>query len=142
MTMTMAEIVDLETGIDHTIEIDHIVEIDHEITIEMITKIIIGITMKMIIGMIIEMITETIIELTTEMTVEKKFIRILKNRNIRESIEIIMKIHMMLCKAECLHFYLSLNEMSRGKFTAYICICFMYCNTQLLIFRFSFLHNP
>ena len=48
MTMTMTEIVDLETGMDHTIEIDHIVEIDGETTIEMITKIIIGIAMKMI----------------------------------------------------------------------------------------------
>ena len=82
MTMTMTETVDLETGIDHTIEIDHIVEIYCETTIEMITKIIIGITMKMI--------TET----TIEMTIEKKIIGILKNRYIRESIEIIMKIHM------------------------------------------------
>ena len=48
MTMTMTEIVDLETGIDQTIEIDHIVEIGCETTIKMITKIIIGITMKMI----------------------------------------------------------------------------------------------
>ena len=36
------------------------------------------------------MITET----TVEMTIEKKIIGILKNRNIRESIEIIMKTHM------------------------------------------------
>ena len=33
------------------------------------------------------------IEMTTEMTVEKKIIGISKNRNIRESIEIIMKTH-------------------------------------------------
>ena len=32
--------------------------------------------------------------MTTEMTVEKKIIGISKNRNIRESIEIIMKTHM------------------------------------------------
>ena len=110
MTMTMTEIVDLETGIDCTIEIDHIVEIGHETTIKMITKIIIGITMKMIIemitkmiteiaikmiiGMIIEMTSETTIEMTTEMTVEKKIIGISKNRNVRESTEIIMTIYM------------------------------------------------
>ena len=104
--MTMTEIVDQETGIDHTIEIDHIVEIDCETTIEMITKIIIRITMKMITGMITKMITEITIkmiigmiiemitETTIEVTIEKKIIGILKNRNIRESIEIIMKIHM------------------------------------------------
>ena len=44
------------------------------------------------------MITETTIkmtiEMTTEMTLEKKIIGISKNRNIRESIEIIMKTHM------------------------------------------------
>ena len=98
MTMTMTEIIDLETGIDHTIEIDHIVEIDYETTIKMITKIIIEITIKMIIGMIIEMITETTIEMTiemtTEMTVEKKIIGISKNRNIRESTAIFLKTHM------------------------------------------------
>ena len=48
--------------------------------------------------MITKMTTETAIEMTiemtTEMTVEKKIIGILKNRNIRESIETIMKIHM------------------------------------------------
>ena len=46
--------------------IDHIVEIDHETTIKMII----------------------------EMTIEKKIIGISKTRNIRESIEIIMKTHM------------------------------------------------
>ena len=90
MIMTMTEIVDLETGIDHIIEIDHIVEIGCKTTIKMITKMTTEITIEMIIGMIIEMITET----TIEMTIEKKIIGILKNRNIRESIEIIMKIHM------------------------------------------------
>ena len=90
MIMTMTEIIDLETGIDGIIEIDHIVEIGCETTIKMITKIIIGITIKMIIGMIIEMT----IEMTTEMTVEKKIMGISKNRNIRESTEIIMKIYM------------------------------------------------
>ena len=34
------------------------------------------------------------IEMTTKMTVEKKIIGISKTRNIRESIEIIMKTHM------------------------------------------------
>ena len=86
MTMTMTEIVDLETGIDHTIEIDHIVEIDHKTTIKMITETIIGMTIETI----IEMITET----TIAMTIEKKIIGILKNSNMRESIEIIMKIYM------------------------------------------------
>ena len=110
MTMTTTEIVDLETGIDCTIEIDHIVEIGHETTIKMITKVIIGITMKMItemitkmiteitirmiIGMLIEMTIEMTTEMTTEMTVEKKIIGIPKNRNIRESTEIITKIYM------------------------------------------------
>ena len=78
ITMTMIETVGQETGINHTTEIDHIVEIDHETTI------------KITIEMIIEMITET----TMEMTIEKKILGILKNRNIRESIEIIMKTHM------------------------------------------------
>ena len=35
-----------------------------------------------------------IIEMTTEMTVEKKIIGVSKTRNIRESIEILMKTHM------------------------------------------------
>ena len=78
MTMTMTEIVDPETGINHTTEIDHVVEIDCNTTIEMITK----------------MITKMTTEITIEMTIEKKIIGILKNRNIRESIELIMKIHM------------------------------------------------
>ena len=86
MTMTMTEIVDPETGINYTTEIDHIVEIDHKTSIKMITETIIGMTIEMI----IEMITET----TIEMTIEKKIIGILKNRNIRENIEIIMKTHM------------------------------------------------
>ena len=50
----MTEIVDLETGIDHTIEIDHILETDCKTTIKMITEI----TIKMIIGMTIEMIRD------------------------------------------------------------------------------------
>ena len=58
--------------IDCTAEIGHIVETDHETT----TK------------MTIEMTTETITEM---MTIEKKIIGISKTRNIRESIEIIMK---------------------------------------------------
>ena len=98
MTMIMTEIVDLETGIDHTIEIDHLLETDCKTTVKMITEI----TIKMIIGMIIEMVTEIIIKMITkmtikmtiEMTVEKKVIGISKNRYIRESIEVIMKTHM------------------------------------------------
>ena len=74
--MTMTGIVGLET------EIDHIVGIDHETTI------------KMIIEMITETTIEMTIEMTTEMTVEKKIIGISKTRNIRESIEIVMKTHM------------------------------------------------
>ena len=77
MTMTMPEIVVPETGINHTTEIDHIVKIYHETT------------MKIIIEMIIEMI----IQMTTEVTVEKRIIGISKTRNVRESIEIIMKTH-------------------------------------------------
>ena len=76
ITMTMTEIVGLETGIYH------IVEIDCKTTIKMITM------------MITETTIEMTIEMTTEMTVEKKIIGILKSRNIRESIEIIMKTHM------------------------------------------------
>ena len=76
MTMTMTEIVGPETGIDY------IVQIDHKTTIKMITETIIGITIEMT------------IEMTTEMTVEKKIIGNSKTRNIRESIEIIMKTHM------------------------------------------------
>ena len=64
--MTKTEIVVPEAGIDHTTEIDHIVEIDHKTTIKMII----------------------------EMTIEKKIIGISKTRNIRESIEIVMKTHM------------------------------------------------
>ena len=44
MTMIMTEIVDLETGIDHTIEIDHILETDCKTAIEMITEITIEMT--------------------------------------------------------------------------------------------------
>ena len=46
----------------------------------------------------------------------------------------------VLCKAVCFT-YVSLYEMSRGKLTVYIYVCFMYCNTQLLIFRFPSLCN-
>ena len=36
----------------------------------------------------------------------------------------------------------ALKGMSRGKFYCiYICISLRYCTIQLLIFRFSFLHN-
>ena len=94
MTMTVTEIVGLETGIDHTTEIDHIVEIDHKTTIKMITektiKMIIEVITEMIIGITIEMT----IEITIEMTIEKKIIEISKTRNIRKFIEIIMKTHM------------------------------------------------
>ena len=41
-----------------------------------------------------EMITEVTTEMTTEMTIEKKITGISKTRDIRESIEIIMKTHM------------------------------------------------
>ena len=78
----MTKIVGLETGINHTTEIDYIVEIDHKTT------------MKMIIEMITEITLEMTIEMTTEMTIEKKIIGMSKTRNIRESIEIIMKTHM------------------------------------------------
>ena len=36
--------------------------------------------------------------------------------------------------------FLNWSDMSRGKFTAYVYLG-MHCNTQLLIFRFSSLHN-
>ena len=72
--MTITVIVGPETGIDHTREIDHIIEIDCKTTIKMIIEIS--------------------IKMTTEMTVEKKIIGISKTRNIRESIEIIVKTHM------------------------------------------------
>ena len=77
MTMTMTEIVGPETGIDH------IVEIDCKTTIKMITETIIGDDYR-----------NDYRDMTIEMTVEKKIIGILKNRNIRESIEIITKTHM------------------------------------------------
>ena len=64
--MTMTEIIGPETRIDHTTEIDHIAEKDCKNTIKMII----------------------------EMTTEEKIIGISKTRNIRESIEIIMKTHM------------------------------------------------
>ena len=51
-------------------------------------------------------------------------------------VKIVQKGIILLCKAVCLT-YFSLYEMSRVKFTACICICFMDCNTQLLVFRFS-----
>ena len=73
MAMTRTEIVGPATGIDH------IVETDHETTIKMITM------------MITETTIELTIEMTTEITVEKKIIGISKTRNIRKSIEIIMK---------------------------------------------------
>ena len=45
----------------------------------------------------------------------------------------------LLCKAVWLTKLFSLIvNMSRGKFT--VCM-WVYCNTQLLVFRFSFLHN-
>ena len=67
--------IDLIAETDYTvekecIEIDYIVEIDHETTIRMT------------------------IEGTIDMTMERKIIGISKTRNIRESIEIIMKTHM------------------------------------------------
>ena len=63
--------------IDHITEMIHIVEIDHEITI---TKMTIEMT-----------ITKMTIEMTIEMSIEERIIGILKTRDMRESIEIIMK---------------------------------------------------
>ena len=79
MTMAMTEIVASGTEIDHITETDHritMAQIDHTVEIDCKTTI------------------EMTIEMTTEMTVEKKIIGISKTRNIRESIEIIMKTHM------------------------------------------------
>ena len=87
-----------QTGIDCKItmkEIDPIAETDYTVETECMTEIghIVGIdhetTIKMTIEVTIEMTTGMIIE----MTIEKKIIGILKSRDIRENIKIIIKTH-------------------------------------------------
>ena len=79
------------------IETIHTVETDHGITMKQIDPItemihIVEIDCETITKMTIEMtITKMTIEMTIEMTIKVRLIGILKTRDMRESIEIIMK---------------------------------------------------